>query len=286
MSEKIQKIMQAKVLELLEKGTIPWRKTWDVSKGAAKNIVTNKVYQGTNYFLLNCQGYVSPYWMSYKQAQAHKGHVKKGEKSTPITVWRPFKPKAGEEEDDPKFRRGYYGMAFVFNLAQTEDVKLPERDEIVERKYNNSPIENCEQILSEFKDPPGTIWGMSPCYNFSMDEIGMPKIEKFETSEEYYAAFFHEMGHSTRHLTRLNREKVSKAKEELVAEMTACFLCAEAGIETDVIENQAAYIDGWRKAISEDPKLVMNASSEAQKAANYIMNINWATKLKDEKEAA
>lgn len=286
MSEKIQKIIQQKVLDLLKEGIIPWRKTRDVAHGAAKNIVTNKVYQGSNYLLLNCQGYISPYWMTYKQASTHGGHVKKGEKSTPISVWRPFKPKPGQEEDDNKFKRGYYGMAWIFNLGQTEDVKLPVRDEIAERKYNNSPIENCEQILSEFKDPPGTMWGVSPCYNLTMDEIGMPRIEKFETSEEYYATFFHEMGHSTRHLTRLNREKVSKAKEELVAEMTACFLCAEAGIETAVIDNQVAYIDDWRKSISEDVKLVMAASSEAQKAANYIMGINQFTKLKDEQNAA
>ncbi len=285
MSEKIQKVVQQKVLDMLANGTVPWRKTWHIEKGAAKNLVSNKVYQGSNYFMLNCQGYTSPYWMTYKQAQSCGGYARKGEKATPITVWRPYKRK-NEDEEEPKFRQGYYGMAFVFNLSQTEDVKVPDRPEIVERRYDNDPIQNCEQILSEFRDPPGTVWGMNPCYNFTMDEIGMPRIEKFESSEEYYAAFFHEMGHSTRHLTRLGRAKTSKAKEELVAEMTACFLCAEAGIETAVIENQASYIDNWRKSISEDPKLVMSASSEAQKAANYIMNINWATQLKEDNKNA
>ena len=280
MGDKVQKAIQTRILKMLEEGTVPWRRTWAASNGAAKNIVTNNVYKGSNYFILNCQGYSSPYWMTYKQAMNHGGYVKKGEKSTPITVWRPFKPKEGEEEKEG-YRNGYFGMALVFNFCQTEDVKLPKREEDIVKRYNNDPITNCEQILTEFTDPPEMNWGRDPYYDFSMDKIGMPKINKFESAEEYYAAFFHEMGHSTRHLTRLNRPKTSEAKEELIAEMTACFLCAEAGIETATIENQAAYINGWRRKISEDVNLVLKAAGQAEKAANYIMGKNQFTEMKE-----
>lgn len=278
MSDKIQKAIQNKVLAMLEEGTIPWRKTWNLECGTAKNIITNKAYRGSNYFMLNCQGYSSPYWMTFKQAKNLGGFVRKGQKSTPITVWYTVKPKEGEEE---KKQRGYFGMALVFNLAQTDEVKVPKREEDEVKKYNNDPLANCEQILSEFTDPPAVKWGMKPCYNLTQDIIGMPKIKKFESSEEFYAVYFHEMGHSTRHLTRLNRIKTSYAKEELVAEMTACFLCGSAGIETATIDNQVAYINEWRKEISKDPKIIMQAASEAQKAANYIMNINQFTEMKE-----
>lgn len=280
MSEKVQKAIQTRILKMLDDGVIPWRRTWNVLSGTAKNIVTNNAYKGSNYFMLNCQGYSSPYWMTFRQAKNHGGFVKKGEKSTPITVWRPIKPKEGEEEKENRFR-GYYGMALVFNLCQTEDVKVPKREEDVVKRYNNDPLVNCEQILTEFTDPPETIWGMNPCYSVEMDRIGMPEIDQFHSAAQYYAAFFHEMGHSTRHLTRLDRPKVNKAKEELVAEMTACFLCAEAGIETETIENQASYIKGWRDSISQDPKLVLQAASKAQEAANYIMNITQFTEMKE-----
>ena len=203
MGDKVQKAIQARILTMLEEGTVPWRRTWNSQSGAAKNIVTNRYYRGGNYFILNCQGYDSPYWMTFKQAKTYGGYVRKGEKSTPITVWRPIKPKEDEEEPENGYRRGYFGMALVFNLCQTEDVKVPKREEDIVKKYDNDPIENCEQILNEFKDPPETIWGMNPCYNFTLDQIGMPVLEKFESAEEYYAAFFHEMGHSTRHLSRL-----------------------------------------------------------------------------------
>lgn len=277
MSDKVQKAIQVRILQMLDDGTVPWRRTWGIECGSAKNIITNKAYQGSNYFMLNCQGYDSPYWMTFRQAKKLGGYVRKGQKSTPITVWYTLKPKEGEEE---KNRRGYFGMALVFNLAQTDDVKIPKREEEEIKKYNNDPIINCEQILSEFKDAPAVKWGMNPCYNFTNDVIGMPKIEKFESSEEFYAAYFHEMGHSTRHLTRLGRTKTSTAKEELVAEMTACFLCGSAGIETATIDNQVAYIASWKKRISEDPKIVIQAASEAQKAANYIMSINQFTEMK------
>jgi antirestriction protein ArdC len=62
--------------------------------------------------------------------------------------------------------------------------------------------------------------------------------------------------HSTGHPKRLAREGITEAdafgsaiysKEELVAEMGAAYLCAEAGISNTVIANQAAYVAGWLK---------------------------------------
>ena len=65
----------------------------------------------------------------------------------------------------------------------------------------------------------------------------------------------------------------SYSKEELIAEMGAAFLCATIGIENKTIQNSASYIDGWRRQISNDIKLVVRAANQAQKAVDYILNI-------------
>ena len=64
----------------------------------------------------------------------------------------------------------------------------------------------------------------------------------------------------------------SYSKEELVAEMSACFLCGHAGIENTTIENSAAYIQGWLRSQKNDKALLIHAAAQAQKASDYILN--------------
>ena len=113
------------------------------------------------------------------------------------------------------------------------------------------------------------------------DIIKMPLKEKFFSVEEYYSTLFHEMAHSTGHECRLNRKTLLEAnsqgsgvysKEELVAEITSAFLCAEAGIQNQVFENQAAYISNWASKLKDKPSMIIEASQKAQKAFDYITN--------------
>ena len=62
-------------------------------------------------------------------------------------------------------------------------------------------------------------------------------------------------------------------KEELVAEFCASMLCGVCGIENATIGQSASYIDNWKRAIKADKKLVVQAASAGQKAADYIRNI-------------
>jgi antirestriction protein ArdC len=62
------------------------------------------------------------------------------------------------------------------------------------------------------------------------------------------------------------------SKEELVAEMGAAYLCAEAGIVETTLENSAAYIAGWLRKLRNDNKFVVQAAAQAQKAADFILN--------------
>ncbi len=110
----------------------------------------------------------------------------------------------------------------------------------------------------------------------------MPQNRFVGIIEQFHATFFHELIHSTGHISRLGREEVvnltgfgSKpyCREELVAEMGASFLCSSAQIDYDrITENSAAYLAGWLKVLREDNRFIFKAAAEAQKAADYILN--------------
>ena len=149
---------------------------------------------------------------------------------------------------------------------------------------DNDPIAGCEQIVAGMPSPPAIRHGGNrACYWPANDQISMPKRETFMSSEAYYGVLFHELTHSTGHPDRLNRKTLvagapfrspTYTREELVAEMGAAFLCAAAGIDDPTIENSASYLQGWLKYLSSDPKALLVAGAQAQKAADYIQG--WA----------
>jgi antirestriction protein ArdC len=59
--------------------------------------------------------------------------------------------------------------------------------------------------------------------------------------------------------------------EELVAECGAAFLCAHAGISSQVIDNSAAYIQSWASKLRSEPRWIVDAASKAAKAADFIL---------------
>jgi antirestriction protein ArdC len=103
----------------------------------------------------------------------------------------------------------------------------------------------------------------------------------FVRAEEYYSTLFHELTHSTGHATRLNRPTLTDlcpfgstnySREELVAEMGAAYLCSLTGIVNATIDNSAAYIQGWLRRLRSDPKVLVQAAAQAQKAVDYLTN--------------
>jgi antirestriction protein ArdC len=265
-----------------------------------KNFKSKKAYRGVNIWMLCAtsmlKGYTSRYWLTYKQAQGAGGHVKKGEKATPVCYFQWIKPKAkkGEEQDTNK-RIPLLRWFSVFNIDQCEGVERPEDDINLEPKEDSgfSPIEVCEQVMDAMpKRPEVKHLEQRAYYRPSTDTINMPKPESFEVPEEYYSTLFHEAGHSTGHASRVGRKGVEEAtyfgsesysKEELVAEMTAAFLCGHCGIENRTIDNSAAYIQNWLAKLSGDKRLVVHAAAQAQKATDYILGVTWE-KEDDKKE--
>jgi len=145
------------------------------------------------------------------------------------------------------------------------------------------PIEAAEQLAAGYLAGPAVSHdgGQQAFYRPATDSVHMPGKTRFASVEEYYSTLFHELSHSTGHSSRLDRKLDTNpkpfgssdyGKEELVAEMSAAFLCSHAGIQPTVIENQAAYLGGWLKQIKADKKLVISAAGQAQRAADWIRN--------------
>lgn len=280
---KVYEIITNQILDQLKAGVIPWHKPW-INTGEIQNFVSKKAYTGINPFLLNGAGYSCPHWVTYKQAKQLKGNVKKGEKGQMIIFFKmsPCKDRVtGEDKNIPILR--YYN---VFNLEQTEGIDWEKTEPV--RAHN--PIETCEKLVKGFADKPGISNGPKAFYSPSQDRIEIPAPELFLSDQEYYSTLFHELSHSTGHINRLNRETLTDSgayfgshqysKEELVAEFSAAMLCGVAGIEQATIDNSAAYIASWSRRLREDSKLIIQAATKAQRAADYIQGKHKAVKLK------
>lgn len=276
---KVYQIITDRVVELLESGTVPWHRSWGGKWQWPRNLVSGNCYRGINVFLTGCQGYSSPYWLTFKQAQKLGGNVKKGEKGTQVVFWKQWERENKETGTVDKLPVLRYFT--VFHASQCEGVQVPE----TETPQNDfTPIEQCERAVAQFELKPSIRHDFDKAfYRPNDDLVGMPAREAFDAAESYYSVLFHELTHSTGHSSRLNRKEISESiaafgsedygREELVAEMGAAFMCGHCGIEQQTINNSAAYVAGWLKTIRKDAKLVIQAASAAQKAADHMLGI-------------
>jgi antirestriction protein ArdC len=273
-------VINCRILELLEKDTVPWRRGWNVTSSMPRSLSTKKEYRGINVFLLGCQEYAQPWWLTYNQINERGGYVKQGQKASPIVFWKWIDSTDPDDKQKVPLLR-YYN---VFNVEQTEGINFPE----LETTTNTfTPIEQAEQIIHSMPNRPLIQhMGNRAYYNHLSDTVTLPPQEAFQSPEEYYCTAFHELSHSTMAENRLNRKatiQVHKfgdadySKEELVAEMGASFLCGYSGIEQHTLENSAAYISGWLKSLRSDRTLLVHAAAAAQRASDYILNITPTT---------
>lgn len=278
------KLVTEKILAALDAGVVPWHKPWRVGDGP-RSLSTGKLYTGVNVWTLAgtalVAGYDSPWWGTYRQISERGGQVRKGEKGTPVVFWKFIEktdPISGKVTDRIPFLR-YFS---VFNADQCDDLVVPSAEE----REPVEPIAACERISNGFLTHSGPTLqhgGDAAYYSPTLDTVQMPRFGQFETADHYYGTLFHEYGHSTGVEGRLNRSGFASgrfgspdySREELVAEMTAAFVCAEAGIDVNV-PHHAAYIDNWRRKLGDDPKLIVQAGGQAQKAANLILGRTFA----------
>lgn len=271
-------IITQQIIKKLESGVIPWRRPWTTQ--LPTNLKSQKEYRGVNVFLLAMQGYASPYWLTFKQAQSIGGHVRKGEHGTQVCFWKfgeyaKENKETGELENRSSVLLRHYT---VFNVLQCDG--LP--DFGTGKRANNATeqIAECEAIVAAMLNPPQIELSNAAWYRPSSDVVGIPPISTFDHAPEYYSTLFHELTHSTGHASRVGREGIETlnkfgselySKEELIAELGAAMLCGVTGIEQSTIENSVAYIATWLKRLRDDSRLIVSAASQAQKAADYIL---------------
>jgi antirestriction protein ArdC len=287
--QDIYQVVTDRIIEALDRGTVPWRNP--ISTGGLAfpaNLSSGKPYRGINVFLLAttamCEGYRSAYWLTFRQAKECGGNVRKGEKSTPIVFFKRLEVDDRKGGDDKKKFIPMLKKYSVFNLEQIDGIEPPDLAQDDERTPVE-PLAAIDAIRKGYVLPPKIeTGGLRAYYRPATDTVKVPAADDFDNAASHACTFFHELVHSTGHSKRLDRGLDAKlppfgapayGKEELVAECGSAFLCATAGILPDTIEQSAAYIDGWRKKIKGDKKLVVQAAAAAQRAADHILGVSW-----------
>lgn len=270
MGASVYEIVTNQIIEKLESGVIPWQKPW--VNGGAVNWKTQKPYRGINTFLLEDGEYAT-----FKQIKEAKGHIKKGEQSHIVVFWKWIEKEDGNN-DGKKTRIPFLRYYRVFEInTQVEGLKSKRK----EQQFEHEPIVECEKVVKGYHNSPTIAWQSGRAYYRPDDDfISVPPLKDFREKEEYYSTLFHEMIHSTGHESRLNRKGIEQvamfgsetySKEELLAEMGASMLCGVTGISNRTIDNSAAYIKSWLRALKDDKTMVVKAAGQAQKAADYIL---------------
>jgi len=270
---------------MLDSGVVPWRSPILGRTGARRprNLNTGKPYRGVNVFLLAvtayAKNYESSYWLTFKQALERGGNVKKGEKASMVVFWKQYEVTDKETSQVKKIPiLRYYN---VFSVNQCENIPAPDAPTFTPTPFNR--IEAAEAIVKGYKDGPTIEHGGSQAfYRPSTDTVHIPDPTRFTSNEEFYGTLMHEISHSTGVKKRLNRGldtdtrpfgSPDYGKEELIAEMSAAFLCGHAGIYPAVVQNSVAYISGWLGVLKKDKKLVISAAGQGQRSADWILGV-------------
>ena len=189
---------------------MPWRKPW-TSAGLPRNLVSKKPYRGVNVFLLSASKYVSPFWLTLRQANEFGGHVRKGEESTIVVFWKvddvTERDEDLDDEETEKSRRRFLLRFYrVFNLEQCDlpqavTDKLPRIE-----THQHDPIEAAEQIVAEMPNPPEIVRaGHRPFTAAHRSRDASPR-ELFISAAEESATILHELLHAQEAQKRLARE--------------------------------------------------------------------------------
>lgn len=269
----------------LEKGVRPWLKPWSAGHGAGP--VTRPLraggrpYKGINVLMLWAsavdQHFTSSTWMTFRQAKELNASVRKGSKGTLVVyadrMTRTETAEDGEEtERDIYFMKGYT----VFNVEQIDG--LPAGIYAPDAAGIDPSLRN-EAADRFFTDTGADIrhGGNRAYYAPGPDYVQMPPFESFTDAESYCATLAHEMTHWTKHPSRLDRDfgrskfgDEGYAREELVAEIGAAFLCCDLGVTTQPRDDHAAYLDHWLKVLKEDKRAIFHAAAHAQRAVEFL----------------
>ena len=288
-----------KIIERLKEGTAPWQQPWHPGKtiAAPHNPASGTVYRGMNRVHLALSGYDDPRWMTLRQANEKDMRIIPGSKATPVVyfqfskeqdrVGEDGKPVLGEDGKPEKMTveldKPIMRFARVFNAEQIEGMPPLE---LTDKAFEWEPVEKAENILSASGANINHDQSNRAFYRYGTDSIHLPPRENFEEPGLYYGTALHELGHWTRHSSRLDRENgpfgsEMYAKEELRAEIASWMLGQDIGIPHDP-EHHASYVNSWVKALEDDPYEIVRACRDAEQIKEYILGLEMKKELAQE----
>jgi antirestriction protein ArdC len=293
-ANNVYETVTANIVAAIESGAgefqMPWHRA-TTHDGLPTNALTGAEYRGSNVLSLwvagMAKGYTSNRWATYKQWAELGAQVRKGEKSATGIFFQMIERKGATQPDTDRTNKaaGMVPFARAFHLFNAEQVDgytvaASPRADITET------LAGVDAAIAQ-TGARITHAGSRAFYRPSTDEIYMPERAAFtgtDTStatESYYSTLLHELTHWTGHDSRLSRDFTRSnrfgdeayAGEELVAELGAAFLCARLGITNTPRPDHARYLASWLKVLKGDAKAIVRAASDAQKAADYIINM-------------
>lgn len=299
----LRKQLVDEILKNLESGLGLWRQGWRVS-GAPVSAITGKRYNGVNRLFLTAatmqKGYSDNRWLTYNQMEEKGWSFKRDEEGNSLgknagvaieyfelrdrETKQPFDRHVLDgmtpDEKDAYMDENVYPLRKYYVVFNGDVIEgIPERKE--QAVDTSGYSERAENILKIWSDTEAKIiyGGDEAFYRSSSDEIHLPLRERFEDLPEFYSTALHEVGHSTGHKSRLNRDlsggfgSDKYAEEELRAEIASMFIEQDLGVEANEkhIQNNSAYIQAWHDKIKEDPNVLFKAIADAERITKCVM---------------
>lgn len=294
-TEKYNKLTNALIGMLETADPNNWKAPWDAGITAPTNPITAHQYTGTNRLMLGIDSYIrdmqsdeitAPMYAGFKQWQTMGASVRKGEKSTPILIPITFT----KETESPDLETGkittqkvvtgrFFKTIPVFHHSQVDGYEPP--------APTNRPDFTDDSEAERFVDNIGVILKphQKAYYSKKEDAVYIPPKNTFEKTEcstaevNYYSVLFHEIVHWTSTPARCNRktglskDSTEYAKEELIAEIGASFICQDLGITKQPRQLTADYLKSWLQGLKNDVNYILTAATAAEKAAKYLHSL-------------
>ncbi len=297
--EDYGKKVSDEIIEQIKAGVAPWQKPWKPGeKCTPENFSTGKSYTGGNSLYLMSrgirQGHGDNRWGTYGQIQAAGGQVRKGERGTKVLFFtdrarETIKDEAGKPLQDKAGKQVYqeYQRAHpvvrqytVFNVEQADGLNLPPRTAQAPPEWQTH--REAERVIGASGTTVEHVAGDRAYYRLAEDKVVLPEHDQFPTRNGYYQTALHEVGHSTGHPDRMNRESLKEgiekgfgspeyAREELRAEISAMMTGERVGVGHDP-KRGAAYVENWVKVLEKDPREIHRAAGDAQRMSDYLID--------------
>ncbi|MBW2636008.1 MAG: DUF1738 domain-containing protein [Deltaproteobacteria bacterium] len=258
----------------------------DYISTSPRNFLTGRPYNGINRLMLPVRqminGWAHPIFAGIGQIKAAGGRVKAEEwtNATWVFFWGRTEKKVTVDGEEEKRVYWFPKVFKVWNLDQTEGIKESKVKGLPGTADGAESHDALDALLHGYMDAEGiTFAHMDGCPHYvpSMDSIGLPAPEQYQSTEGYYRSLAHECVHSTGAPSRLDREILNMmgdakySREELVAQLGAAFTGAEYGLtNADVEARDAAYLASWVSVLKADPNVLFDAASDAEKALKFM----------------